>query len=196
MTQQTKQIWLSLLIIGAVLFMLWAFTSAVVSSIAQLQSAVAGSILAASIAAIAAFSVNVYVKQKEARLRSEQEIQAKLVPLYEEFIDTIFSSFKAQMLGEQPLSQDELKKQLIELIPRIITWGSDDLINQWNKIRETDFTNKSAPLDILGPWDELLVIIRKDLGHSNKRLEKYALMRLYTTDWRKGMAEQGAAANP
>ena len=179
---QFSQVVFGVVLLSLLLFIAWLFIDAVITSIAKLQSAVAGSILAATIAAVAAFLVNVYVKHRESKEKLAQEIRAKKVPLYEEFIDVIFGSFKATMLKQPPPPEEDLKRKLVDIMPRIITWGSEDLINHWNKIRHHDWSDTSNPINVLAPWDDFLLVIRKDLGHSNTNLEKFALMQLYVND--------------
>lgn len=185
MKRQSKftQIVSGVALLALLLFMTWLFIDAIITSISKLQSAVAGSIITATIAAIAAFLVNVYVKHRESKEKLAQEIRTKKVPLYEEFINVIFASLESTMLGGPPLSEDELKQKLIAIMPRLITWGSEDLINQWNRIRSHDWSDTSNPATILGPWNDFLLVIRKDLGHSSSKLENFALMKLYVKDW-------------
>lgn len=182
MKDQFKAAAFGLLLSAILLAILWVFISAVVYSINKLQSIIAGSIVAATIAAIAAFLVNVYAKHKEAKDRILQEIRGKKTVVYEELIDVMFSVVLGEKQGKQPLSEKDLINRLAQLTPKIIIWGSEELIVQWNNVRTEATSKKKNPLEIFEPWNQLLLTIRKDLGHSNKKLQKWDLMRLFVND--------------
>jgi hypothetical protein len=182
MKDQYKSLIFALVASAALLTMLWFFIDAVIDSINKLQSAIAGSIIAATIAAAAAFLVNVYAKHQEAKERILQEIRIKKTIVYEELIDIIFSAVMGEKQGKPKPSEAELTKRFAQLTPKVVIWGSEELITQWNKTRLQSTKPTDNPIQVFEPWNELLRVIRKDLGHSNKKLEKWALMRLFVND--------------
>jgi hypothetical protein len=185
MRDQLKAVAVGLISLAAILTAVWAFIDAVVGSINRLQSTVAGSIVAASIAAIAAFLVNVYVKHRESREKVLQEIRARKTPVYEELIDIIFSGILSKQQGKGEVSPEELTKRFAAITPKIVIWGSEELIAQWNVIRSHDWKAGGSPLETFAPWNQFMLTVRKDLGHSNKKLKPFALMRLFVNDFPK-----------
>jgi hypothetical protein len=182
MKDQVKSIVVGFACLAVLLGIVWIFVDRMITSLARLQSAVAGSIVAATIAAIAAFLVNVYIKHREAKERVLQEIRIKKTPVYEELIELIFSVLMAEKLGKKAPAESEIVAKIAGMTPKVVIWASEDVVTKWNDVRTYVKKSTDTPLDQFTPWNNLLRAIRKDLGHGDQKLERWALLRLFVND--------------
>ena len=67
--------------------------------------------------------------------------------------------------------------------PKLILWGSDDLLAAYNRFRATgiDAPDEGSPVMLLA-FERLLYAIRRDLGHPNKNLGPGDLLRVFVND--------------
>lgn len=182
MKDQLKSMVVGFAALAALLAIIWFFADLAITSIGRLQSAVAGSIVAATIAAITAFLVNVYVKHRESKERIVQDLRSKKTAVYEELIDLIFSVIMAEKLGKEALTQEELVAKFAKLTPKVVIWASEDVVTAWAAMRNEAQKQHDSPFDQFGPWNDFLRALRRDLGHSDRKLEQWALLRLFVND--------------
>ena len=75
---------------------------------------------------------------------------------------------------------------MAEITPELIIWGSDEMLEAFHKfrthsIRSSNENNKS-PYEILIVVEDLLLAIRKDLGHKNKNITRGKILGLFIND--------------
>ncbi|MFD2581795.1 hypothetical protein ACFSR6_04785 [Pedobacter vanadiisoli] len=114
----------------------------------------------------------------------EQQIREKKLPVYEEFISFLFNVLMASKL-EQPISNIEMEKFMVDFNKKSIVWLSDKSLKAYVKWKESaaiasdDKESSIANLFIL---EELLLEFRKDIGHENKDFKKGDLLKLFVND--------------
>jgi hypothetical protein len=87
----------------------------------------------------------------------------------------------AESLGEEPLSQAELVKFFATYTEKLTIWGSDGVIKSWRALRLSAVAGVEGA-DMLFLYENLLMEIRKDLGHKNQGFKKGTLLGLFVND--------------
>lgn len=141
-------------------------------------------VLAGIITAISAIIAIILQKNREQRINIQIEHRNRVAPIYEKFIDDIFNNFfYADKLGRQRLTNQEMIEVMAEFTQKILIWGSNDVINAYNNFRESGNVAPGKPSHaILFHVEDLLLAIRKDLGHPTKGFKKGQLLRLFVND--------------
>lgn len=80
------------------------------------------------------------------------------------------------------ITEDEMLTKLKDFTENILIWGSDDVVAEWSNFRSKSISGFQNPEQILFEVENLLLAIRKDLGHSNKGLTKGKLLGVFVND--------------
>ena len=126
------------------------------------------------------------------QIRTEQREKKALV--YEEltgfFFERIFAS-KSKSDENLP-SKEELEREIIAFLtsytPKIIMWGSDEVLREFYLFRDISLKVESDPgkvFDVIRKFEEVLFSIRRDLGHKNKGLKEGNILGLFVNDVEK-----------
>lgn len=114
-----------------------------------------------------------YEKQREA----ETKIRDKKIKIYEKFVnDTtnfLFNSADCSTKKQNQL-QANLTKTFEEFHKNIMFWGTDEIIEAYNKFRSRLDSTDARMED----FEDLILAFRKDVGHPNKNLPKYSILKL------------------
>lgn len=165
---------------------------------AELNPNVAASIVAA-VATITVSVITVVVGRKlEANALLRKEHREKKSPVYRSLL-----SFMAKVLAsagsETPVNQGEVVAFMTKFTPKMMVWGSDDVIAKWRKfLAATIEASKSEPeseiqVQSLFHYEELIYAIRRDLGHKNKGLGQGTILGLFVTDISSYLGDGGKA---
>ena len=186
---------ISLLLLFAVLYGLFELSSFLLFKFPKLFLAANINIKVAVISFIGTAIVSVVTIviskhiEKEADFRRAQ-YQEKL-KTYQIFVDDIFAStFLDSSAKNNNTSQErKLQKQseaVKKFIKNVILWGNDEVIHAASlwfiHVRAQGSDDKKIHASIQ-EMEELLMTIRKDLGHSNKKIQKGDILRLFITDY-------------
>ena len=170
---------LALLILIA--WAIYLVLSSIISTLGNLKSDLSVAIIAAAGTIIVSVLSLVMSKYMESRAVITQEIRTKKIPIYEELISTIFRVLFAEKLGQEPMSEAELTKFFASFTEKLIVWGSDGVIKAFRATRMGAITG-IAPTETLFVYKNLLLEIRKDLGHKNKNFKRGTLLGLFVND--------------
>ncbi|MBW4542150.1 MAG: hypothetical protein KME43_23880 [Myxacorys chilensis ATA2-1-KO14] len=162
-----------------------------------LDPRVAAAIVAASATVlVSVFSVLVS-KFLERRAKIIQEIRDKKIPVYEELIDFVFKIVRSSKKGEQ-LPEDEVEDFMFSFTQQVIVWGSDSVLHAFYKFRHNGDSGDGQQAVLC--MEELLLAIRRDLGHGNKGLSQGKILGLFINDFDQYMDKssmlQPSANNP
>ena len=126
--------------------------------------------------------------EKEADFRRAQ-YQSKL-ETYQLFLDDIFANIFLPSNGKNNDHQEKKFQKQIEAIKKFITkvtlWGSDEVIHAtslWLLHLRTQGNDKEKMHASLREMEELFRAIRKDLGHSNKKIQTGDILRMFIIDY-------------
>ena len=114
-------------------------------------------------------------------------LREKKIPTYEKIINFIFSLTFAEKLGKEKPSEKEMIKFMVEITQELVIWGSDEMLNAFYKFRtisieNVDNSNPKNPHNVLFMVEDLLLEIRKDLGHKNKNILRGKILGLFIND--------------
>jgi hypothetical protein len=95
----------------------------------------------------------------------------------------------ADKLEKKHPSEKEIIEKLAPIIRQLVPWGSDAVIKSFVRFRDistvTTKDRNQNPIVMFHIFEQLLINIRKDLGHNCKELKKGDLLRLFITDYDK-----------
>ena len=126
---------------------------------------------------------SVWIASYNARKAKEKVVyeahREKKAEIYNEFMDTMITQLVKNMndgkSGDE-LLPDNLLEFLYKFTAQVIIYGSPAVINAFDKFK--NLPENDSPI-ILSIIDDLFREMRKDLGESNKDIEKNTLMGLY-----------------
>ena len=177
-----REVLVGLLVLAVVLAMGYTFFAGLVYLIQQMESQIAAAIVAASLSAIASVLAVIISKYFERRSRIKQEIRDKKTPVYENLIGAMFEFVFSQTAdNRESLNEDELADIFQEMTPKLVVWGSQDVIRAWIHFREYEWESAKG-LEILEPWESLMTAIRNDMGNKSDKLKNKELLRLFIKD--------------
>lgn len=158
-------------------------------SLQGLESDVAVAIvsaLAAAVVVIVGAVVNGYLSRRQQAERSQQE---KRVPVYESFTKDFLDLMGATRApaDREEFTEADVYRVLGPFTESVLVWGSDDVVKQWVNFRqEGAASGPDGSVENLYRMEDLFLAMRRDLGLSNKKLDRGDLLRLFVTDLPKG----------
>lgn len=152
------------------------------SSLNQQNPTVATGIIAA-ITTILVSVVSVLIsKHLEQRNNILKELREKKTPVYEELLEFLFRVMHGEKAGLTPLSEAELIGKFSGITQRLIIWGSDEVVHSLYYFRRSMNNGDKASTYMLIAFEEILLAIRKDLGHHNKKLTHGKILGTFVND--------------
>jgi len=124
-------------------------------------------VLVALLGALITFAGNLQIQ-----IRNDQK--GKKVEIYDKVINLFFDSILGDKLGKETKTQEEIVKSLSSMIPDLILWASDDVLNLYIEFR----TGNNQILS----FGKLLLAMRKDLGHQNNGMSEKSVLGTFVND--------------
>ncbi len=147
----------------------------------MLESQVAAAISAASATAITSVIALLISKRYERRAQIAQDIRTRKTTVYEELISVLFTALYADKMGRKGKKENDILKAMVTITPKMIVWGSQEVIQAWNAMRSHDLENATHDESMI-LWNQLMIAIRKDLGNEVDKLQNLDLLRLFIND--------------
>lgn len=164
-------------IVGATL---WGFYT-ILSTIWRALVSVNPTLAVGVVAAVATTSVSIFslglTKYFEIKSSINNEHIKKKIPIYEELIGFIFKLLKS-VKTDTPLDDKEVLDSVFDLNQKLTIWGSDEVITSFSNYR----ASIHDPLQLLLAVENLMLAIRKDIGHKNKNLSNGKLLSIFIND--------------
>jgi hypothetical protein len=163
----------------------------IISAIFSLEKEIAAVILAGMLTVFGSVLSLIFSRQYEKKREVEREIRNQKIPIYESFIKFLFHKvwFRLKEDGDVDGGDPELVEFMQEFSVSVLIWGSDDVLREWIKFvasMRSFGTEQKDSTDVLVnaivPTGQLLISLRKDIGHDNKNLTGLGLMHLFVTD--------------
>ncbi|MHB8808187.1 MAG: hypothetical protein ACYC59_11500, partial [Anaerolineaceae bacterium] len=152
-------------------------------SITSLQPDLASALITASGTVIVVFLSSYVGKYFERKKEIENRQREKKIEVYEEFMQKWFEKLVENKKQEKSFSDDEFIKFLSKFTQKLILWGSDKVVKKYSQFRKQSLnTETSDPTLTLYSFEEVLLEIRKDIGHSNSSLIKGDILTLFIND--------------
>lgn len=183
-------VFLSLVVIGAIGLASFCSIRFLWRTLVSLDEQIAVGIIAGSATILVSVITVVIGKQLEKKREIEQQHRIQKIEIYEHFMEEWFkilrtsSTRKRAKYGsdELPISEENLLKFLEEFSRKLILWGSRGVIKQYVAFRSFGIKSGQPDPQILLHFENVLLAIRKDLGHSNRGLNQGDLLALFLKD--------------
>lgn len=147
----------------------------------SLDSDLALVIVAAAATGIVSIVSVALSKAYETRANIWKDLRAKKTPVYEQIVEMLFKVMFADKLGDKRPTESELLQFFAKTTEQITIWGSDDLVKAFSEFKTVAGTSEN-PVQAIFLFEDLLLAIRRDLGHRNKGLDRGSILRLFITD--------------
>ncbi|KQA22636.1 hypothetical protein AAY55_16315 [Vibrio metoecus] len=145
-----------------------------------------GAALVAASATVLGFCFVRYFCQKKSESKAliASQLREKKVPVYEKIVNHIFLITFADKLGKQPPTEAENIQFFANTTTELIIWGSKDIVDAFGDFRFQimKITESTDPKVVMASVEDLLLAIRKDLGHNHPNFKRGQLLRLYIND--------------
>ena len=117
------------------------------------------------------------LERREREARRDEDRRSHKVDVYTEILSMWFDL----LLGDEKTKKkrnDELPKMMRSQVPKVVAWGSDEVVHAFSRLR----TPEQSGISPLAAFAELLLAIRADLGHHNDGVERFTLLSLFVND--------------
>jgi hypothetical protein len=153
--------------------------------ISSMEGEVAAALVTASATALVSVFGIVYNKRWDRKRQIREEHRKKKIPVYEEFMEFWFEILTATKTGEE-ISEEEMLNSMIDFTHHVMIWGSDDFVKSFGHWKTTvgslEDAEGSHEVEQLGLFEDLVLAMRRDLGHKNEGFERGDFLRLFITD--------------
>jgi hypothetical protein len=146
---------------------------------------VAAAIVAAVATGLLSLLTLVVQRQHERQESIEQEIRARKIAVYTALVDRWFDIFG---LGEERSEEESAAAisaataRLAKMTPELISWASDEVLATWSRYRRAMTRRKPDPVWLMFGFEDVLLTIRRDVGHANAGLTRGDLLALWIND--------------
>jgi len=182
--RQTLSAMLGFVLLAAFAYGAFVAVRAAVQVLASLNSDIAVATIAASATAFVSVLSIVLGKAYEARALVRQQHRERKVPVYEDLIKFMFRVLMGPKTDDAP-TEKEVLQFMSDFTQRIMVWGSDEVLAAWVRWRRaaTDAADLEAnPMRLMLLYEQLILTIRRDLGHRNKSLATGDVLALFVND--------------
>lgn len=187
----------SLVVLGLVGWGVHAGVKWLIGALQTLDSDLAKTLVAASLAVVGSVVSLALSKAYETRSAVQMDLRAKKTPVYEDIVKTLYGVFFSRILGAKDADQKDLMQFFARTTEKLTIWGSDDVLKAYGEWRSQSI-KADNPTEGLFMLEGFILKIRKDLGHRNAGLRRGDLLRLFVNDIDNvlaGTAQQAAAAD-
>ncbi|MDX8044763.1 hypothetical protein SH601_02085 [Gracilibacillus sp. S3-1-1] len=182
MKKETFQSILGFLMIIAFLYGGYKLVVWVVSTI---QPQVAATILTGAFTILLTSASILVSRSYESKSKIKEENRLKKIPIYNRFLEFMLGV----LASEGDVSTKEVQGFSKEFNHNLLIWGSKDVVKKYGLWRTRLVRNanqpeetKEDPIEGLYEFEQLIIEIRKDLGHKDKNVERGDLLRVFLND--------------
>ncbi|MBD9402097.1 hypothetical protein [Comamonas sp. CMM02] len=170
-------------VLGLVIFLIVKIFQLLWKIFAEVNPTVGAGIVAATATVIVSVVSVLVAKRLEQKSLVIREHRERKTPIYEEIVKLVFRFAFSEKIGLEALTEKEIIKKMAWITENLVIWGSDDLLLAWSKFRKSSIQTEEKPnYQVLFEVEDLLLAIRKDLGHSNKGLKRGQILGLFIND--------------
>lgn len=120
----------------------------------------------------------------QTQIRNEQ--REHKVKIYEDITHFFFEIIFTTKLGKIPKTEEEITTFLVDITPKLVMWGSDEVLKSFKEFRicagKTGSESYASSIDAILIFEQMLLHIRKDLGHSNRNLKTCSILGIFVND--------------
>lgn len=179
------QLFLGSLIIILVVFCLYFLITRAWGILISLNTEVAAAIIAGVVTILVSVLTIVLAKIYESNSIIEQQHREKKIPMYEEFTEFYLKMLNSGKDNYEEISEEDMIKYFSTFTKKVMVWGSDDVISKWTSYRigaGKIAENAEFSIESMFQFENLLLAIRKDMGHKDKFIKRGDLLGLFVND--------------
>jgi len=158
------------------------FASALIDKLNSISGDLSKALVASGFAIFSTVLTLVIGKVWEQRVKINQDIRDKKIPVYEEQIATFFSALFAAKFGKLKTNEKELNRAFVSFSQKLVIWGGPNVIKAWGKFKSHDW-EASTPVESFEMLDSFLKAIRTEIGNSNSNLDDGELLKIFINDY-------------
>ena len=143
--------------------------------------AVGAAIAAATLGGLATIIGHFIVKHLERKAAVVAQLREKKIPVYEDIIRLMFGIAFGGKGGRKQLNEQEMIKATTDITEKLTIWGSDEMVREFHGFRMSAL-NQPSGYETLGRVANLMLAVRKDLGHENKNIGRREILGLFIND--------------
>ena len=184
-SQNKAQVALGFLLLAGILTLgYWAIATIwdALSGSPAIGAGIAAATLTGALAIVSTF----VTKHLDRNATIVSQLREKKVPVYEKVIQLVFSIAFAGKGGRTELSELEIIGLMADITEQLTIWGSDELLQEYHKFRMSSIRQAAGqaqdPREPLIAITDLMLAIRKDLGHNNKGISRRTILGLFVND--------------
>ena len=181
----TSSMILGLVAIAGILVATYFIVAMLWEGLSSLDPRIGAGIASVVIGGVIAGAFRMRLKRIDEAAVLREQLRDKKIPTLEQLVAMIFDAQFAAKKGNPPLDEKELIKRMVNITQELVIWGSDDMLNAYHTFREATFKQAAGtahPMQTVYAVEDLLMAIRKDVGHKNKDLKRGSILRLFIND--------------
>ena len=117
----------------------------------------------------------------EYRQKKQLYLYEKKEKAYASFIKMVYKMQECIKKGEDYSDKDMLE-DVLNFSKELTLWGSNKVIKKWIEFRNTDYSNPEDYNNILYNLEDIIIEIRKDMGHKKFGLIKGDILSFFIND--------------
>jgi hypothetical protein len=151
------------------------------SILLSIDKEIAATIIATSGTVLVAVGTLIYSQRHSKERDLAEAHRAKKAEIYNEFMRVIVDVLKKSKARDPSLPSlpEDLQEFFYSFTRDSIVWASPNIIQSWYRFKKGSVAGSTEVLLLV---DDILRDIRKDLGNSNKGLQRGHLIRLFVSD--------------
>ena len=149
-------------------------------SVKSLDAVVIVALITGCVSILGVLISSVIAKYIEYRQKRKHYLYEKKEQPYTEFLDIVYK-IQNNANSHSSYTEEEMMKDISQLSKKLTLWGSNRVIKRWIAFRETAQNNPNTT-DILFRLEEIIFLIRKDMGQTNFSLQKGDFLKFFIND--------------
>lgn len=117
----------------------------------------------------------------EYRQKKQLYLYEKKEKAYASFIKMVYKMQECIKKGEDYSDKDMLE-DVLNFSKELTLWGSNKVIKKWIEFRNTDYSNPENYNNVLYNLEDIIIEIRKDMGHKKFGLNKGDILSFFIND--------------
>lgn len=117
----------------------------------------------------------------EYRQKKQLYLYEKKEKAYASFIKMVYKMQECIKKGEDYSDKDMLE-DVLNFSKELTLWGSNKVIKKWIEFRNTDYSNPEDYNYVLYNLEDIIIEIRKDMGHKKFGLNKGDILSFFIND--------------
>lgn len=111
----------------------------------------------------------------------QEKLREHKIPVYNEFIESSLK-YLLDKEAKQEKKDAEILKFMRSITPKMMIWADDKSIKAWSDFRIQATKQDNRPLILMEKFEDIILAMRKDLGHKNKDLDRHELLKCFIND--------------